>query len=264
MGQKINPVGFRLGIVRDWEAKWYADRHYAEFLLEDAMVRRAIQTQYPEAGISTVEIARLASELSVTVHTSRPGVVIGRGGQRVDEMRSLLEKLTGKRVRLNIREILQPELDASLVARNLAEQLERRISYRRAVKQAIFRTMQGGAAGVKVKCSGRLGGAEIARRETFREGRVPLHTLRADIDYGVAEAHTTFGRTGVKVWVYKGDILPEVKETEVKEADTSGTGVKARQDSLEPTGGEDVAGESGEIEENGDATTEAGEVSQNS
>lgn len=264
MGQKTNPIGFRLGGIRDWEAKWYADKHYADLLLEDMRVRKAIREQYSEAGISTVEIVRLGNEVSVTVHTSRPGVVIGRGGQRVDEMRALLESLTGKRVKLNIREIHQPELDAYLVARNLADQLGRRVSYRRAIKQAIFRTMQGGAGGIKIKCSGRLGGAEIARRETSHEGRVPLHTLRANIDYGLTEARTTFGRIGVKVWIYKGDILPEVKRAEVEEEPAGGAEIEMETTPLEPIDGGEAVGELGVIEGEGDAATETGEVSQNS
>ena len=212
MGQKVHPIGFRLGVTKDWQAKWYADKHYTELLQEDLKIRSAIETKYPEADISRIEIERAANQVTVTVHTARPGIVIGRGGQRVDEMRLLLEKTTGKRVRLNIQEIRQPELDAYLVARNIAHQMERRISHRRAMKQAISRAMESGAHGIKVVCSGRLSGSEYARRETLHQGRVPLHTLRADIDYALAEAHTTLGRIGVKVWVYKGDIVPEREE----------------------------------------------------
>ncbi|MEE8174857.1 MAG: 30S ribosomal protein S3, partial [Dehalococcoidia bacterium] len=214
MGHKVHPVGFRLGIIRDWHAKWYADRHYAELLQEDLKMRQSIKSKYREAGISLVEIDRQANQVSITIHTARPGIVIGRGGQRVDEMRLHLEKLTGKKVRLNIQEMRQPELDAYLVARSVADQIERRIFFRRAIKQAVSRTMMAGAKGVKIICSGRLGGAEIARREKALDGRVPLHTLRADIDYGLAEAHTTLGMIGVKVWIYKGDILPEPEEPE--------------------------------------------------
>ncbi len=217
MGRKVHPMGFRLGVIRDWQAKWYADKHYGEFLHEDLKLRQAIQSKYAEAGISSVDIERQANKVSVTIHTARPGIVIGRGGQRVDEMRLFLENLIGKRIQLNIREIQQPELDAYLVARTVADQMERRIAYRRAVKQAIFRTIQAGAKGVKVSCSGRLGGADIARRHTTHQGRVPLHTLRADIDYGFAEAHTALCRIGVKVWIYKGEILPEPKVVEVEE-----------------------------------------------
>ena len=219
MGRKVHPVGFRIGIIRDWQARWYADKQYGEFLHEDLKLRQAIQSRYAEAGISLVEIDRQAHEVSVTIHTARPGVVIGRGGQRVDEMRLYLETLIGKRVRLNIQEIRQAELDAYLVARAIAEQIERRISYRRVMKQAMFRTMQAGAKGIRVSCAGRLGGAEIARRQTMHQGQVPLHTIRGDVDYGLTEARTTLGRIGVKVWIYKGEILPEPKvAAEVEEA----------------------------------------------
>ncbi len=219
MGRKVHPIGFRLGVIQDWQARWYADSHYAEFLKEDLKLRNAIQTKYSDAAISLVEIERQAKEVSVTIHTARPGIVIGRGGQRVDELSRYLEKLIGKRVRLNIREIRQPELDATLVAKTIAEQIQRRIAYRRAIKQAIFRSLQAGAKGIRVSCSGRLGDAEIARRQTMHQGQVPLHTLRADIDYGVTEAKTTLGRIGVKVWIYKGEILPEPKAVEVEEAE---------------------------------------------
>ncbi len=217
MGHKVHPTGFRLGVIRGWQAKWFADRHYAAFLQEDLKIREAIEARYADASISTVEIERHANQVLVTIHTARPGIVIGRGGQRVDEMRSHLERLIGKRAQLNIKEIQQPELDAYLVAKNIAEQMERRIAYRRAMKQAITRTMQAGAKGIKVACAGRLGGAEIARRLNMHEGQVPLHTLRADIDYGFTEARTVMGRIGVKTWIYKGEILPEVKE-EAEEA----------------------------------------------
>ncbi|MBI4266810.1 MAG: 30S ribosomal protein S3 [Chloroflexi bacterium] len=227
MGHKVNPTGFRLGIIRDWQAKWYADTHYAEFLQEDLQLRKVIRQKYPEAYISAVDIDRQAKEIAVTLHTARPGIVIGRGGQRVDEMRLYLEGLVGKRVRLNIREVRQPELDAYLVAKNIAEQLERRIAYRRAMKQAMFRTLQAGAKGIRISCAGRLAGAEIARRQIMHEGRVPLHTIRADIDYGFTEAHTVMGRIGVKVWIYKGDVIPEHKKPETEAAATvAGTAEK--------------------------------------
>ncbi len=184
-------MGFRLGVIRDWQAKWYADKHYVEYLHEDLKLRQAIQSGYNEAGISLVEIDRQANKVVVTIYTARPGVVIGRGGQRVDEMRRNLEGLIGKRIQLNIQEIRQPELDAYLVARSVAEQIERRVAYRRVMKQAIFRTIQAGAKGMRITCAGRLAGAEIARREMTHEGQVPLHTLRADIDYGFTEARTT-------------------------------------------------------------------------
>jgi small subunit ribosomal protein S3 len=212
MGRKVHPIGFRIGTTRDWQAKWYADKHYSEFIYEDIKLRQAISSRYPEAGVSLVEIERQANKVSVTVHTSRPGIVIGRGGQRVDETRHYLEELIGKRVQLNIQEIRQPELDAYLVARMVAEQIGRRIAYRRAMKQALFRTMQAGAKGMRINCAGRLGGAEIARRQMMHQGRVPLHTLRADIDYGFTEAHTALGRIGIKVWIYRGDVLPELEE----------------------------------------------------
>jgi len=219
MGHKVNPTGFRLGVIRSWQAKWYAgDKHYPEFLQEDLKLRRAIKEKYADAAVSTVEIERQANQVSVTIYTARPGIVIGRGGQRVDETRRYLERLLGKRIQLNIKEIQRPELDAYLVGRTIAEQIERRIAYRRAMKQALSRTMQAGAKGMKVTCAGRLGGAEIARRLSMHEGQVPLHTLRADIDYGFIEAHTIMGRIGIKVWVYKGEILPETKIEEAEEA----------------------------------------------
>ncbi|MFC2035956.1 30S ribosomal protein S3, partial [Chloroflexota bacterium] len=218
MGHKVHPMGFRLGVIRDWQAKWYADKHYAEFLQEDLKLRKAIQSGYADAAVSLVEIERQSNQVTVTIYTARPGIVIGRGGQRVDEMRRHLEQLVGKRVQLNIQEIQLPELDAHLVAKTIAEQIERRIAYRRAMKQVILRTMQAGAKGMKVSCAGRLGGAEIARRLSMHEGQVPLHTLRADIDYGFVEAVTAMGRIGVKVWIYKGEILPEPKVEKVEES----------------------------------------------
>ena len=217
MGHKVHPTGFRIGVIRDWQAKWYADKHYAEFLQEDLKLRRAIQSRYSEAAVSLVEIERQSNQVTVAIHTARPGIVIGRGGQRVDEMRRYLEQLVGKRIQLNIQEIQQPELDSYLVAKAIAEQMERRVAYRRAMKQAMLRTMQAGARGVKISCAGRLGGAEIARRLSMHDGRVPLHTLRADIDYGFVEARTTMGRIGVKVWIYKGDILPQPAVVEEEE-----------------------------------------------
>jgi len=216
LGRKVHPLGFRLGIVQDWKAKWYEDTHYADALQEDMTIRKAIQDKYPDAAISRVEIERQSKEVTVAIYTARPGIVIGRGGQRVDELNSYLEKLIGKKVRLNIQEVRQPELDAFLVARTIADQMQRRIAYRRAMKQAIFRTMQAGAKGIRISCSGRLGDAEIARRQTMHEGQVPLHTIRADIDYALTEAHTTLGRIGVKVWIYKGEILPEIRELEAE------------------------------------------------
>ena len=222
MGQKTHPIGFRLGIIRDWQSRWFAKKNaaYRDLVLEDMEIRQAILDNYPDAGISRVEIERSNTDLTVSVYTARPGIVIGRGGARVDEMRKqLVELLKEKgrnekqaRVRLNIKEVRQPELDAYLVARSVADQLSRRVAFRRAMRLAISRTMQAGAKGIKIICSGRLGGAEIARSEKAMEGRVPLHTLRADIDYGLAEAHTEMGRIGVKVWIYRGDILPASPE----------------------------------------------------
>ena len=216
MGHKVHPIGFRLGIIKDWQAKWFAAKKevFRDLLLEDVGFRKQIWTKYPDAGVSRIEIERGAHEVVVTIHTARPGIVIGRGGQRVEETRRELEQSSGKRVRINIMEVRQPELDAFLVARNVADQIERRLSYRRAIKQAVSRTMQAGAKGIKIHAAGRLGGSEIARREKDADGQVPLHTLRADIDYGLAEARTTMGQVGVKVWINRGEILPERKEPE--------------------------------------------------
>ena len=212
MGQKVHPIGFRLGITKDWQSRWYADKHYTEMLQEDLRIRNVVSSKYKDDDIARVEIERASNQVTVTVHTSRPGIVIGRGGQRVDETRSLLEKIAGKRVRLNIQEVSQPELDACLVARSIAQQMERRISHRRAMKQAIFRAMERGAQGIKIVCAGRVGSSEYARTEQLHEGRVPLHTLRADIDYATATAHTSLGTIGVKVYIYKGDIIPEYEK----------------------------------------------------
>lgn len=210
MGHKINPTGFRIGVIYDWQAKWYAGKNYADLLHEDIRIRNLINKTLGDASISKVDIDRNANQVSVTIHTAKPGIVIGRGGQKVEELRNELEKVSGRRVRVNISEIRQPELDAYLVARSVADQLERRVAFRRAMKQAVTRTMQRGARGVKIQVAGRLGGSEMSRRETEKEGRVPLHTLRADVDFGQAEAATTFGRIGVKAWIYRGDIMPEL------------------------------------------------------
>lgn len=218
MGNKVHPFGFRLGIIKDWQAKWYAQKDYSKLLLEDMRVRQAIESRYSDGGVSRVIIERQANQIVVDIHTSRPGIVIGRGGQKVEETRKYLEELIGKKIKLNILEVKRPELDATLVARNIAEQIEKRVAYRRAMKQAMSRAIQGGAKGIKVNCAGRLGGNEIARRESLRQGRVPLHTIRADIDYGLVEAHTMMGRIGVKVWIYKGDILKELPKKEAPEA----------------------------------------------
>lgn len=212
MGQKVNPKGLRLGIIKDWDAKWYADKkNFANFLLEDHKIRKHIKNTFYSAGISRVQIERAANRIKVTIHTAKPGIVIGRGGAEVEALRKRLEGMTGKQVNVNIVEVKVPELDAQLVAENIASQLERRIAFRRAMKQAVGRAMKMGAKGIRVACSGRLAGAEIARTEWYSEGKVPLHTLRADIDYGFAEADTTYGKIGVKVWIYKGEVLPEAK-----------------------------------------------------
>ncbi len=218
MGQKINPVGFRIGVIKDWNSRWYAEKDYKELLHEDLQVRSFIKKRLEGSGISNIEIGRAASNMRVTIHTAKPGMVIGKGGSGVDKLRRDLEKMTGKKVHINIVEIKTPELDAYLVAESIAQQLVKRIAFRRAMKQAIFRTMRAGAKGIKVMCKGRLAGAEMARTEKFHEGTVPLQTLRADIDYGFVEAHTTYGRIGVKVWIYKGEVLPKSKEkTEEKQ-----------------------------------------------
>ena len=212
MGQKVNPIGLRIGVIRDWESKWYADKDFGDLLMEDVKIREFLKNKLKEAAVSKIEIERAANRVNVTIHTAKPGIVIGKGGSEVEVLRGQLTKLTnGKKVHINISEIKNPELDAILVAESIAQQLERRVSFRRAMKQAMQRTQRAGAKGIKTSVSGRLGGAEIARQEGYSEGTVPLHTLRADIDYGTAEAHTTYGRIGVKVWIYRGEVLPTKK-----------------------------------------------------
>lgn len=211
MGQKVHPIGFRLGIIKDWEAKWFAEKEYAKLLHEDLKLRKGIRQRLSAAGVSRIEIERSANQVTVTVFTARPGIVIGRSGAKVEELRQELEKMTEKKVRLNIQEIRVPELEAHLVAKNIAEQITRRVSHKRAIKQAVSRAMQRGAKGIKIVVAGRLSGAEMSRKEREVAGSVPLHTLRADIDYGTAEALTTFGLIGVKVWIYKGEVLPQRK-----------------------------------------------------
>lgn len=209
MGQKVNPIGLRIGIIRDWESRWHANkRDYVALLHEDLKIRRLIKERFYASGVSKIEIERAANRVKVDIHTARPGMVIGKGGTEVDKLRKELETLTGRQIQINIVEIKHPELDAQLVAENIAFQLERRISFRRAMRQAQQRAMSLGAKGVKIAVSGRLGGAEIARTEWTSEGSIPLHTLRADIDYGFAEALTTYGKIGVKVWIHKGEVLP--------------------------------------------------------
>jgi len=210
LGQKVDPRGLRLGITRDWDAKWYADKkQFASLLLEDVKIRKYIKKKLYQAGISRIQIERTANRIRIGIHTARPGIVIGRGGSEVEALRRELEQLTGRQVSINIIEIKVPELDAQLVAENVAAQIEKRVAFRRAMKQVVGRAMKMGAKGIKVAVSGRLAGAEIARTEWYTEGKVPLHTLRADIDYGFAEADTTYGKIGVKVWIYKGEVLPE-------------------------------------------------------
>ncbi len=211
MGQKVHPIGFRLGVTKEWQAKWYANKEYGKLLYQDMQLRKVLQRRSRESGIARVDIERTGSEVFVTVFSARPGILIGRGGQNVESLRRELEQVAKERVRLTIREVDQPEMVAALVAYNIAERLEARVPYRRVMKQASFRTMQAGAQGVKIRVGGRLGGAEIARSQTVHEGRMPLHTLRADIDYGFTEARTIMGRIGVKVWVYRGEILPEAR-----------------------------------------------------
>src|SRR3954449_5774161 len=234
MGQKVNPYGFRLGIVTDWKSRWFADKEYQDYLIEDVRIRKFLRTQLPHAMVSRIEIERTRDRLRVDVHTARPGIVIGRKGSEADRLRAGLTKITGNpKIQLNIQEIKQPELDAALIAQGVADQLAGRVAFRRAMKRAVQTAMKAGALGIRVQCGGRLGGAEMSRKEWYREGRVPLHTLRADIDYGLAEAKTTFGRIGVKVWIYKGEILPYKTAAEDKIAKEAAMAVG---DTAGPTG----------------------------
>ena len=209
MGQKVNPIGFRLGITRSWESNWYADKDYSKFLIEDQMIRKYLKKRLYHAGISKIHISRTGGKIRVKIHTARPGIVIGKKGVEIENLKKDFEKLLQKKCIIDIQEVRRPEADAQLVAENIAMQLERRVAFRRAMKKAVNFALKFGAKGIKISCSGRLGGAEMARREWSREGRVPLHTLRADIDYGFAEALTTYGLIGVKVWIFKGEVLPE-------------------------------------------------------
>jgi small subunit ribosomal protein S3 len=211
LGQKAHPIGNRLGIVKTWDSKWFMKQGYAETLHEDLNIRKYIKNKLYHAGVSRIEMERTGDKVRIHIHTARPGIIIGKKGAEVEKLKKDIEYLTGKQVQIDIKEIRKPELDAQLVAENMALQLEKRVAFRRAMKKAVTSAMRFGALGVKVNCSGRLAGAEIARTEWYREGRVPLHTLRADIDYGFAEAKTTYGIIGLKVWIYKGDILPESK-----------------------------------------------------
>jgi small subunit ribosomal protein S3 len=208
VGRKVHPLGFRLGYIKDWQSKWFSERNYTDQLHEDIMLRKVIAKELENAGVARIEIERSANKIEVTVYTAKPGIVIGKRGAKVEELTTGLQKKTGKKVKLNIQEIHQPELESQLVAESIGEQITKRVSYKRAMKQAVQRAMRLGALGVKIKCSGRLGGAEMSRISWERDGRVPLHTLRADIDYAQVHAHTTYGRIGVKVWIYKGDIFP--------------------------------------------------------
>ncbi|RRR71060.1 MAG: 30S ribosomal protein S3 [Candidatus Viridilinea halotolerans] len=210
MGRKVHPIGFRLGYIKDWQSKWFAEREtYTIQLHEDLALRKLIAKELANAGVSRIEIERSANKIEVTVYTAKPGIVIGKRGANVDNLKIALEKRTGKKIKLNIQEIHQPELDAQLVAESIAEQINKRVSYKRAMKQGVQRAMRLGAQGVRIKCSGRLGGAEMSRIQSESDGRVPRHTLRADIDYATVHAHTTYGRIGVKVWIYKGEVFPD-------------------------------------------------------
>ncbi|MDQ3145702.1 MAG: 30S ribosomal protein S3 [Actinomycetota bacterium] len=233
MGQKVNPYGFRLGITTDWKSRWFSEREYTAYLKEDWQIRDDLMTQLPHAAISRIEVERTRDRLRIDVHTARPGIVIGRRGSEADRLRARLTKITGNnKVQLNIQEIKQPELDAALIAQGVADQLAGRVNFRRAMKRAVQNAQKAGVLGIRVQCSGRLNGAEMSRTEWYREGRVPLHTLRADIDYGFREARTTAGRIGVKVWIYKGDILPyktsgddkATREAAMAVGETSGSG----------------------------------------
>ena len=240
MGQKIHPIGFRLGISRGWDSTWYGTKFsYSNFVKEDHNIRQKIMKVNKDAGITKIEIERSTNEISVKIFTSRPGIVIGRGGQRIDELKKLISNITQSKTQLNIEEIRNPDLDATLVAQSVAEQIQRRISYKRAARMAASRSMQNGAKGIKIICKGRLGGAEIARKEQVMEGRVPLHTLKADIDYSIAEAHTEYGRIGVKVWIYRGDIeiskQTHVEPSQIKPIELTLTPETSAPDNIELT-----------------------------
>ncbi len=214
MGQKVHPIGFRLGVIKTWDSKWYNERKgYAKWLHEDIKLREFIKKECYNAGVSKVEIERAAKKVKITIHTARPGMIIGRKGAEIEALKKKLEKLTDSELFLKIEEVRKPDLDAQLVAESVAQKLVRRVAFRRAMKQAVSNAMNLGAKGIRINCSGRLGGAEMARREWYREGRVPLHTLRADIDYGFAVAYTTYGTIGVKVWIFKGEVIPEKKQS---------------------------------------------------
>jgi small subunit ribosomal protein S3 len=229
MGQKVNPHGMRVGVIKDWDARWFARKgEFAEYIKEDNEIRKQLKKQLYAAGVAKIETERAANKLTVTVHTAKPGIVIGKGGQGVEELKKQLSAKTGKAVVLNIMEVKRPDLNAQLVAENIASQLERRISFRRAMKQCIGRAMKGGALGIKTMCAGRLGGAEIARTEKYHDGSIPLQTIRADIDYGFAEANTTYGKIGCKVWIYKGEILGNPLRDKFKASEGGSKNVNAK------------------------------------
>ncbi len=234
MGQKVNPVGFRLGVIKGWDSAWFDSKSYADKIVEDNKIRKYIMARMPKGGISKIVIERTLKRITLTVHTARPGVVIGKGGSEVDKIKEELKNLTGKDLQINIFEIKRPELDAKLVGESIAQQLQARISFRRAMKQAIASSMRVGAQGIKIKCSGRLGGAEMARSEQYKEGRIPLHTLRADIDYAITEANTIYGKIGIKVWIFKGevfgkrDLSPNVGQSGGGSSNQSGGGAPNR------------------------------------
>ena len=225
MGHKVNPHGMRVGIIKDWDSRWYADdKHFSDMLVEDHKIREFLKKKLEQAGISKIDIERASGRVKVTVYSAKPGVVIGKGGAEIENTKKQLQKLTADKVVLEIKEIKRPDKDAQLVAENIAQQLENRVSFRRAMKSAMNRTMKTGALGVKASCAGRLGGADIARTETYSDGTIPLQTLRADIDYGFAEADTTYGKVGVKVWIYKGEILPKKKNEQAVAASDESKG----------------------------------------
>jgi len=235
MGHKVNPIGFRLGVYRNWDARWYADKEYTKLLHEDLAMRRLIGSRLRNAGVARIETERSANQLTVIIHTAKPGIVIGKQGASVDALRDELERISGKKVRVTIHEIKTPELDAALVAENVASQLEKRIAFRRALKQTLMRSMRAGARGVKIQVSGRLGGSEMSRREWDRDGRVPLHTLRANVDYGQAEARTTFGRIGVQAWLYLGDFVTATGEPVLPPGREAAEPAARQQQQQEPT-----------------------------
>jgi small subunit ribosomal protein S3 len=221
VGQKVNPIGYRLGYIKTWNSRWFAEKDYAKLLHEDLKIRKMVKEKLAHAGVSKIEIERSGNQAKINIHTARPGIIIGRKGAEVDKLKSELESKTGRQVYINIKEIRKPEIDAQLVAENIAVQLEKRIAFRRAMKKSVQAALRLGAQGIKITCAGRLGGAEIARTEWYREGRVPLHTLRADIDFGLAEARTAFGQIGVKVLIYKGETMPTLPEKQESRLDLS-------------------------------------------